>query len=202
MTIFFFGHAAPHVGASFADQGWNLCPLQWKCGVSTTGPPGKPHRDHRCNGCITFLRGKVCPELLRDFRVPWLLPSPSPQPPSSGLTSLLARSSSRGMVSWFLRSFSRQAPHTQQPSVRQYSLCSLRCFRHSRLLRSHTGSSSWWPWNTWSSKWRRRCFSHREAMHCRHDLTDLSFSGAQKSQGTSLGPARFCEAPRPGPRPG
>ena len=31
----FFGHAA-----RFPDQGSNLCPLHWKCGILTTGPPG------------------------------------------------------------------------------------------------------------------------------------------------------------------
>ena len=30
-----------HVGSWFHDQGLNLCPLQWKRGVLTTGPPGK-----------------------------------------------------------------------------------------------------------------------------------------------------------------
>ena len=29
-----------HVGFWFPDQGWNLHPLQWKCRVLTTGPPG------------------------------------------------------------------------------------------------------------------------------------------------------------------
>ena len=32
--------AARHVGPLFPDQGSNPCPLQWKCGVLTTGPPG------------------------------------------------------------------------------------------------------------------------------------------------------------------
>ena len=27
---------------SSPTQGLNLCPLQWKCGVLTTGPPGSP----------------------------------------------------------------------------------------------------------------------------------------------------------------
>ena len=30
-----------HVGSWFPGQEWNRCPLQWKCGVLTTGPPGK-----------------------------------------------------------------------------------------------------------------------------------------------------------------
>ena len=30
-----------HEESQFPDQGLNLCPLQWKHGVLTTGPPGK-----------------------------------------------------------------------------------------------------------------------------------------------------------------
>ena len=33
--------AALHDLWNFPDQGLNLCPLQWKHGVLTTGPPGK-----------------------------------------------------------------------------------------------------------------------------------------------------------------
>ena len=29
------------VGPYFLNQGWNPGPLQWKCRVLTTGPPGK-----------------------------------------------------------------------------------------------------------------------------------------------------------------
>ena len=32
-----------HVGSEFPDQGSNLCSLQWKCRVLTTGLPGKSH---------------------------------------------------------------------------------------------------------------------------------------------------------------
>ena len=39
--FFFFDHATWHAGSSFPDQGSNLCPLQWKGGFLTTGPPGK-----------------------------------------------------------------------------------------------------------------------------------------------------------------
>ena len=28
------------VGSQFSDKGWNLWPLQWKCGPLTTGLPG------------------------------------------------------------------------------------------------------------------------------------------------------------------
>ena len=35
------GCAMGHAGSSFPNQGWNPCPLQWKCGILTTGPPGK-----------------------------------------------------------------------------------------------------------------------------------------------------------------
>ena len=34
----FFG--GEHVGSQFPDQGSNSCPLKWKHGVLTTGPPG------------------------------------------------------------------------------------------------------------------------------------------------------------------
>ena len=37
----FFGHTAQHAGSEFPNQRLNPCPLQWKCGVLTTGPPGK-----------------------------------------------------------------------------------------------------------------------------------------------------------------
>ena len=40
-VFFFLATATRHVGSQFPDQGLNLCPLQWKCGVLTTGPPGK-----------------------------------------------------------------------------------------------------------------------------------------------------------------
>ena len=39
--FFFFGHTAQHVGSQFPDKGLSLCPLHWKHGVLTTGPPGK-----------------------------------------------------------------------------------------------------------------------------------------------------------------
>ena len=32
-----------HTKSWFPDQGLNPCPLKWKCGVSTTGPPGQFH---------------------------------------------------------------------------------------------------------------------------------------------------------------
>ena len=38
---FLFGHVMRHVGSQFPDQRWNLCPLQWKHGFLTSGPPGK-----------------------------------------------------------------------------------------------------------------------------------------------------------------
>ena len=41
-TDCFFGCAAQYVGTQFSDPGSNLCPLHWKCGVLTTGLPGKP----------------------------------------------------------------------------------------------------------------------------------------------------------------
>ena len=41
-SSFYFGHIAQHVGSSLPNQGLNLCLLQWKWGVLTTGPRGKP----------------------------------------------------------------------------------------------------------------------------------------------------------------
>ena len=39
--LFIFGHILRHVRSSFPNQGLNLCPLQWKCGVLTIGLPEK-----------------------------------------------------------------------------------------------------------------------------------------------------------------
>ena len=39
--LFFFGHAVRLAGSWFPGQGLNPDPLQWKCGILTTGPPGK-----------------------------------------------------------------------------------------------------------------------------------------------------------------
>lgn len=36
-----FGHITWHEGSLFPDRGWHLCPLQWKRGALTTGPPEK-----------------------------------------------------------------------------------------------------------------------------------------------------------------
>ena len=47
-SIFFFfflkifGLTVQHAGSLFPDQGLNLRPLQWKCGVLTIGLPGSP----------------------------------------------------------------------------------------------------------------------------------------------------------------
>ena len=38
---FYFGHTSWCVEFQFADHGSNPHTLQWKCGVLTTGPPGK-----------------------------------------------------------------------------------------------------------------------------------------------------------------
>ena len=37
---FCFGRPTQLVESQFPDQGSNLCPLQWTCGILTTGPPG------------------------------------------------------------------------------------------------------------------------------------------------------------------
>ena len=39
--ICLFGHTAQLVVSYFPDQGSNLCPLQWKLSILTTGPPGR-----------------------------------------------------------------------------------------------------------------------------------------------------------------
>ena len=39
--FFFFGCTAQHMVSLFSDQDLKPCPLQWKHGVLTTGPPGK-----------------------------------------------------------------------------------------------------------------------------------------------------------------
>ena len=39
--LFFFGYTMRHAGSYLPDRGSNLCPLQWKPGVLTTGPPGQ-----------------------------------------------------------------------------------------------------------------------------------------------------------------
>ena len=44
--------AVQHVGSQFPNQGSNLCPLQWKRGVLTTGPPGKS------SAALQWLRGQ------------------------------------------------------------------------------------------------------------------------------------------------
>lgn len=59
-----FGHGSKQVGSYFTDQGWNLCPLQWKWkhGVLTAEPPGKfPTGSEICesmNGLLKNLKGK------------------------------------------------------------------------------------------------------------------------------------------------
>ena len=39
--FFIFGCAVRHAGSQFPEQRSKLCPLHWKQGVLTTGPPGK-----------------------------------------------------------------------------------------------------------------------------------------------------------------
>ena len=43
MIFFSFGNIEKHVGSSSLNQGSNPQPLHWKCGVVTTGLPGKSH---------------------------------------------------------------------------------------------------------------------------------------------------------------
>ena len=40
-ALCFFRHTPLHVGSWLPHQMSNLCPLQWRCRVLTTGPPGK-----------------------------------------------------------------------------------------------------------------------------------------------------------------
>ena len=42
--FFFFWPPSTACGILIPDHGLNLCPLQWKCGVLTAGPPGKSPR--------------------------------------------------------------------------------------------------------------------------------------------------------------
>ena len=41
ILLLLFRHTERHVGSYFPDQGKNLCPLQWKYGILTTGLPQK-----------------------------------------------------------------------------------------------------------------------------------------------------------------
>ena len=41
LLFYLFGPPAQLVESKFPNQGLNPCPLQWKPGVLTTGPPGK-----------------------------------------------------------------------------------------------------------------------------------------------------------------
>ena len=42
----FFSRVAWQTGSQCPAQGWDLCPLQWKCAVLTTGPPEKSLMTH------------------------------------------------------------------------------------------------------------------------------------------------------------
>ena len=46
VIFFFLGCATRHIESQFPDQGWNLCPLQWKREVLTTGPPGNSQNNY------------------------------------------------------------------------------------------------------------------------------------------------------------
>lgn len=50
-----------HAGSQFPNQGLNLDPLQWKCGVLSPGPPGK------VPGSL-ILEGKSIPEVEKIMR--------------------------------------------------------------------------------------------------------------------------------------
>ena len=52
-----FGHATLHTGSWFPDHRPNLCPLQWKLGALTTGPPGK---SHKCSILLAACQSQLC----------------------------------------------------------------------------------------------------------------------------------------------
>jgi hypothetical protein len=54
----FLDHALWHMGSLFLIQGWNPGPLQWKHGVLTSGPPGKPQDFY-------FFDLLICPQFLK-----------------------------------------------------------------------------------------------------------------------------------------
>ena len=69
--FFFFFFAIPRGMWNFPDQGLNPCPLQWKRGVLSTGPPGKSPR------CLLLKREQlygcalaVCAHVLLTARLP------------------------------------------------------------------------------------------------------------------------------------
>ena len=41
LIFFFFDRGLWHARSKFPDQGLNLCPLLWQCGVLATRLPGK-----------------------------------------------------------------------------------------------------------------------------------------------------------------
>ena len=55
LFIYFFGHTLRHVAYQFPNHGWNLCPLQWKYRILTTGPPGKSPPPY-CHPTASFWR--------------------------------------------------------------------------------------------------------------------------------------------------
>ena len=52
---FFVLATMQHVGSQFPDQGLNLCPLQLKCRVLPTGPPGKFQKGNCLGGMPKIL---------------------------------------------------------------------------------------------------------------------------------------------------
>ena len=58
LVFFFFGHAMWHMKSLFPNQGSNSCPLNWKCVVLATRPPGK-FLMIECVGCL-FKSVHIC----------------------------------------------------------------------------------------------------------------------------------------------
>ena len=54
--LLILGNTSKHVGTCFPNQGSNLCRLQWKYGVLTTGPPGKSHTTIFILNVLTYSR--------------------------------------------------------------------------------------------------------------------------------------------------
>ena len=55
--LLFFGCIMQHVGSYFTKQGSNSCPLHWKHGVLSTGPPGKSLRE---SFFFEIINNKLC----------------------------------------------------------------------------------------------------------------------------------------------
>ena len=57
-----FSHSSKNVTFKFPNQGSNLCPLHWRHGVLTTGPPGKSPKDviFELSSHVLFIINRTC----------------------------------------------------------------------------------------------------------------------------------------------